>query len=673
MTTNSALSATQAIRIYETMVRIRTFDERIQRRLAAGEMQFQYYPTWGQEAIPATISVLLNRDDKIVTTYRGLHDSIAKGASMRELMAELAGKSNGLCKGKGGPMHIADPANGVMMTSGIVGGGLPIANGIALAEQLKGSDRVVVCNFGDGATNIGTFGEALNLAALWSLPVIFVCQNNCYAEYTSLEESTRSTSLAKRADPYGMQSFKTNGTDPHALYEAFSAAVSTARCGRGPTMVECVALRLQGHAFGSEEIHMNKGRLTQARQSPPLEAFRARLVNDKVLTDGQATEIEKSALVEVEEAVKFSDSGTALSQTVLYEDVFCDLKALPYNDTKQEMSAVATSSATEPARKLNISQALREALDLALGNDPSVIVMGEDIEDPTGGVAKVTAGLSTKYGRERVRSTPISEAAIVGAAIGASFNGFKPVAEIMICDFALVCMDQIANHAAKLRYMSGGRTPVPITIRMMTSGKVGAFGAQHSQSLEALFAHIPGLKVAMPSNAADAKGLLLACIDDPDPCIIIEPLRQYFAETLVPEGPYKIPLGSARIVRAGTDLTLISYGWMVQEAMRAAAQLEKDGISTEVIDLRTLVPVDMPMVLRSIYKTRRAMVAHAAVEFCGYGAELVAHIQKEMFGNLLKPVTRIGAKYTPVPFTGDLEDAHFPSASSIVSRAKGLF
>jgi pyruvate/2-oxoglutarate/acetoin dehydrogenase E1 component len=248
----------------------------------------------------------------------------------------------------------------------------------------------------------------------------------------------------------------------------------------------------------------------------------------------------------------------------------------------------------------------------------------------------------------------------------------KPVAEIMICDFALVCMDQIANHAAKLRYMSGGRTNVPITIRMMAGGRVGAFGAQHSQSLEALFTHFPGLKVVTPSNGYDAKGLLLSCIDDPDPCVFIEGLRDYFTKTPVPEGLYKVPLGKARIARPGKHLTIISYGWMMKEALRAAEQLKNDSIEAEVIDLRTLVPLDMPAVLSSVNKTRRAMIVHSAVEFCGFGAELAARIQEALFDRLVKPVARLGAKYTPVPFAADLEEGHFPGAAAIAAKARLL-
>ena len=321
---------------------------------------------------------------------------------------------------------------------------------------------------------------------------------------------------------------------------------------------------------------------------------------------------------------------------------------------------------------MTFGQAITDALGVALAADERVILLGEDIEDPAGGVAKATHGLSTRFGRDRVRGTPISEQAIVGAAIGASLVGYRPVAEVMIMDFVMVCMDQIANHAAKLRYMSGGRTSVPITLRMMTAGNVGSFGAQHSQSLEAWFAHVPGLKLAIPSNAADAKGLLLSCIDDPDPCIFVESMRCYFASGLVPEGGYRVPLGRAHVAREGTDLTLVSYGWAMQEALTAAKTLEAQGVSVEVIDLRTLVPLDMETVMRSIEKTGRALIVHAAVEFGGFGAELAARIQERAWGRLKAPVGRIGARYTPIPFSQSLESLHFPAANTIAAKVGRL-
>lgn len=674
MTTNTktnsfTLDAKTGVAIYHTMARISATDKRIQQGLAAGELQFQYYPCGGQEAIPATIAEHLRVDDLSVITYRCIHDIVAKGTPLREIMAEMYGKATGTSKGKGGPMHLSDPNCGLMATTGIVGAGAPIANGLALAEQIRGTDKVTICNFGDGAANIGAVHEALNLAALWKLPVVFVCQNNLYAEYTDYANSTASPTIAGRAPGYGMTGEKVDGTDPHALFDAAGRAIARARSGEGPTLLECVAHRLQGHSFGSDEGHMDADLLATARAEAPMITYRARLIADGWATTAELDAIDKQVATEIDDAQSHAQTAPAPSEDEIYTDVFANKADIP--DLGRSNPGKETKSSGK-IRKMTFGQAINEAMDVAMANDESVLLLGEDIEDPTGGIVKATYGLSTKYGRERVRGTPISEQAIVGAAIGASLSGYKPVAEIMINDFAMVCMDQIANHAAKLRYMSGGRTSVPIVLRMLTAGKVGSFGAQHSQSLEAWFAHTPGLKIVAPSNAYDAKGLLLSAIHDPDPVIVLEAMRCFFVPGEVPEGDYRVPLGKAAIAREGTDVTIISYSWMMQEALAAANTLEEEGISAEVIDLRSLVPLDIDTVLASVEKTGRALIAHAAIEFGGFGAELSATLQKRLWGQLKAPVERIGGRYTPIPFAQGLENEHFPDADKIAQRIRDM-
>ncbi|MGE2735402.1 alpha-ketoacid dehydrogenase subunit beta [Mycolicibacterium vaccae] len=315
-------------------------------------------------------------------------------------------------------------------------------------------------------------------------------------------------------------------------------------------------------------------------------------------------------------------------------------------------------------------QAIGSALDDALGRDPSVFLLGEDIADPSGGVFKVSAGLSTKYGTDRVRATPISEQAIMGAAVGAAIAGMRPVAEIMLMDFLAVCLDQVSNHAAKLRYMSGGQTGVPLTIRC-AAGAGMQFGAQHSEMLEAWLTHIPGLKVVVPSNPADAKGLLTAAIFDPDPVVVVEQSLLYFTPPQpVPVGHHVVPLGSAATVRPGSDITLISYGRQVHDAVAAAGQLAEHGIDAEVIDLRSLVPLDEKTVLESVGRTRHAVVIHEAVRRNGFGAELAATITENLFDDLGAPVRRVAGADTPVPYAKVLEDAFVPGVDAIVAGAR---
>ncbi len=318
-----------------------------------------------------------------------------------------------------------------------------------------------------------------------------------------------------------------------------------------------------------------------------------------------------------------------------------------------------------------MSEAVNQAIDQAMADDPDVFVIGEDIEDPIGGVMKGTKGLSTKYGRERVRNTPISEQAIVGAAIGASLVGMRPIAEVMLMDFFAVAMDQVANHAAKLRYMSGGRTNVPITLRTSVGGG-RQFGAQHSQSLEAWMMHVPGLKVVVPSTPAEAKGLLYSCIFDDDPCIFMETMSLLFTRGPVPPGRFEIPLGVADVKREGDDVTVVTWGWQVPEALAAADTLSAEGISVEVVDVRTLVPLDKDTILASGSKTGRVVVVHAATEFAGPGAEIASIVSHDLFGKLSAPVERLGAAYSPVPYAAELEKLHYPDRDRIAERIRAL-
>jgi pyruvate/2-oxoglutarate/acetoin dehydrogenase E1 component/TPP-dependent pyruvate/acetoin dehydrogenase alpha subunit len=663
------LGSEKAVAIYRTMVRIAQCDQRIQQGLAAGDLQFQYYPAGGQEAIAATVMSLLNPDDLAVTTYRVIHDIVAKGTPLREIMAEMYGKATGTCKGKGGPMHLTAPDSGLMVTTGIVGAGAPIAAGLALAEAMQGTGRVTVCSFGDGAANIGAVHEALNLAAVWKLPVVFICQNNLYAEYTSFAESTASESIASRAAGYGMAGEQCDGTDPASIHAAAQKAIERARSGQGPTLLECVAPRLQGHAFGSEIAHMDQAALAQAKALAPIKAVRQRLLDEGLASEAELVAIEAEAAAEVDDAQQFAVESAPPDLSELQQDVFADISDIPYSSRPSPPDEVRPSGAL---RRITFGMAVNEAMAIALERDPAVFLLGEDIHDPAGGIVKATVGLSSRFGLDRVRPTPISEQAIVGAAIGASMRGMKPVAEIMVNDFAMVAMDQIANHAAKLRYMSGGRTTVPITIRSLTAGNVGSFGAQHSQMLESWFAHTPGLKIVAPSNAYDAKGLLLSCIDDPDPCIQIEAMRCFFSPDDVPDGHYTIPLGKAAIRQEGSDITLLSYSWGMQEVHAASAQLGEAGHSVEILDLRTIVPLDYAAVRDSAQKTGRILIVHPATEFGGFGAELAAKLQHDLFGKLKAPVGRYGAPYTCIPFAQNLEAAYFPNAAGIVERATAL-
>jgi pyruvate/2-oxoglutarate/acetoin dehydrogenase E1 component len=320
---------------------------------------------------------------------------------------------------------------------------------------------------------------------------------------------------------------------------------------------------------------------------------------------------------------------------------------------------------------MSMVDAIHDAQHIAMAANKEVYILGEDVGGPQGGMWGTNKGLQDTFGATRVRGTPIAEQAIIGAALGSSIAGMSPIAEIMFTDFFGVCMDQIYNHAAKQRYMSGSATHAPMTIRVQAGGGMGGFGAQHSQSMEAWLLHSPGIKVVYPSNPIDAKGLLASCIADPDPCVMIESVMLLFTQKDdVPTGDYRIPLGVAKICREGSDVTLISYGWELHNCLAAAEALAKEGISAEVIDLRSLMPIDYHRILTSVAKTGRAVVVHAAVEFCGLGAEICSTINEELWGTLKAPAIRLGADYAPIAYSNAIETHQVPNIGSIAARVR---
>ncbi|MFC3608824.1 alpha-ketoacid dehydrogenase subunit beta [Stutzerimonas tarimensis] len=322
------------------------------------------------------------------------------------------------------------------------------------------------------------------------------------------------------------------------------------------------------------------------------------------------------------------------------------------------------------AKRMNMSQAINMALHDAMAMDKSVVVLGEDVADPQGGgVFKCTAGLSDAFGTDRVRSTPISEQAIIGAAVGGALAGLRPVAEIMLMNFIAVAMDQVVNHAAKLRFMTGGQTHVPLVIRTATGAGFGT-GGQHADYLEAWFAHTAGIKVVAPSNPGDAYGLMLSCIFDDDPCIFVESLPLYFAQGEPPVSGERVPLGKAKVVKEGRDITLITYSRTMLEVMAVATALEKEGVSVEVVDLRTISPLDMDTIAASVRKTGRAVIAHEAQVDFGVGAEIATRLHTELFSELKAPVGRVGAARSPVPFSKALEQEFIPTKDRITAAVK---
>lgn len=656
--------------IYRQMARIRAVDKGIQAGLSAGKFLFSYWPATGQEVIPATISQLTSARDYMVTTYRGIHDQVAKGLDLEGLFAEALGRSTGVNKGKGGAPHISDPASGSMLTTAIVGAGAPIANGLAFAAKSRKEDRVTIVNFGDGATSIGAVHEAMNFAGSWKLPVIFLCQNNQYGEYTQLADYTASKDFASRAAGYGFKGVKLDGNDPVAFYQGMKTVIEDVRAGKGPVFVEAATYRLGPHAGVGDNHNAPPEELKAGKEAWPVPRTRALLIESGICTEAQLVEIEEAARVEVETAMAKAMAAPVTPASETLVDVYADVSDVPVRGQYPRREAEVEPSGER--KNMLMLEAVIQAQATAMEADKSVFAFGEDVGKP-GGVFGTSKGLQEKFGKERVLDTPIAEQAIIGAGVGAALVGMRPIAEIMFNDFAGVCMDPIFNHAAKQRFMSGAATHVPMVIRMMVGGGIGGFGAQHSQSLEAWFAHVPGLKVVMPSTPFDAKGLLLSAIFDDDPVVHLESIKLLRGiKGEVPLEDYRIPLGVAKVRREGSDITIVSYGWEVHECVKAADELQKEGIGCEVIDLRTLVPIDYARVLDSVKKTRRALVVHAATEFGGFGAEIASTIGEERFSTLKAPVGRLGAAFAPIGYSRDIEMNQIPSAPAIAARVREI-
>jgi 2-oxoisovalerate dehydrogenase E1 component len=660
------------LQIYRNITRLCAVDEGITKGLSSGRFAFNYWPMTGQEGIPAALAPLLTPKDFLVTTYRGVHDYIAKGVPLRGFFAEAMGRADGINKGKGGLPHVSHPASGTMLTTAIVGSGAPIANGLALAAQLRGTDNIAVVSFGDGASSIGAVHEAMNLAGAWGLPVIFLLQNNQIAEYTLIPEYTRTAKFVDRAQAYGITGLRADGNDAVDMYLTAKDAVNLARTGKGPVLLEAVTLRLGPHSGAGAPAHLSKEKLEAARQNAPKVRTRTLLL-EMGCEEAALVKLEQAARDEVEDAIAWAVERPPTAGEELFNDVYDDVNVVPRRNKFPRHAEPQKFPGGETV-SVGLGEAIRQGIDQAMAKDPTVLLMGEDVHDPQGGVFGTLKGLQNTHGKTRVRSTPIAEQAIIGAGIGAALAGMRPICEIMFIDFIGICLDQISNHAAKQRYQSGGASTVPMTIRMMLGpNAIGGLGATHSQSLEACLLHIPGVKVVYPSTPWEAKGLLRSCVEDDNPCVILESIKLLFQpKGLVPVADYKIPIGLADIKRKGKDATVITYGWQVHEALAAAEELAKDGINIEVLDLRSLMPLDYPTILESVRNTKRALVVTAATEFCGLSGEIASTLNEQLYRELDAPVHRYGAEYVPIAIARPLENAQLPRAAGIAGRVREL-
>jgi 2-oxoisovalerate dehydrogenase E1 component len=652
----SAYSTVDLVDMQRRMLLIRGFEERVAALYRDGEVPGFVHLSTGQEATAVGACWPLGAVDVITSTHRGHGHCLAKGLEPAGMFAELMGKDQGTNRGRGGSMHIADPTLGIFGANGIVAAGLPIAVGAATAAQLRADGSVAVAFFGDGAVAQGAFHEALNLAAVWRLPVVFFCENNGYAEFSPASTQHAAT-LEQRAAGYGIPYAAVDGNDVVATASVMEHVVGGVRDGRGPFIVEAATYRWHGHYEGDPERYRSPDEVEQWRSRDPL------LVHETVLRqagvgDDELKSLEAKTAADLDGAVEAARRLAAPAPATLADFV-----------VRPRVARAEPARPAEDAPVFRTMDAVRSALAAELAEDERVFLAGVDV-GAGGNVFGLTRGLAEEF-PGRVRDTPISETAVIGLGVGAAMAGMRPVVELMYLDFIGVCFDQLLNQAAKLPFMTGGAAEMALTVRTQF-GAGRSSGSQHSQSLEALLAHIPGLTVVMPSTPADTYGLLRASIQDPNPVVFIENRQIYGMKGPQPPSDYVLPIGKAAVVRAGSDITVVSVSRMVHEALAAAAAVEAQGISVEVIDLRTVAPLDMESILASVHKTSRLLIAHEAVVPFGIGAEIAATVAREGFWDLDAPIERIGAAPTPSPYSPDLEQAWLPDRQDIAAALRRL-
>lgn len=652
------------IELYQRMFLIREFEETVKFLFLEGSMPGTIHQCQGQEACAVGVCAALEAGDWITSTFRGHGHALAKGLTPQEMMDELFGAGSGCCKGRGGSMHMGNMAKGMVPGIAIVGGGIPLASGMGLAFQLRNSKSVVACFFGDGAVAEGAFHEGINMAAIWNLPVIFVCENNLYGASTRVDSVMKNSRISERAANYGIRGETIDGNDVLAVFQATQRAVAECRAGEGPVFLELLTYRRTGHSRRDPCTYQPKEERQLWASRDPIERF-AQAIS---LTDGEKARVAGDVQDVLNAAVEHARGASLPSKGEVLDFVF----AAP---TEVSPPPSIGRDLDRAPRRLGIAEALREGIAEEMERDSRVFCLGEDIgiKGGWGGAFTVTLGLEQRFG-SRLFNTPIAELGFFGVGVGAALMGMRPIADVQYGDFLFLASDQIINNAAKMHYMSGGTAQVPLVMR----APVGATGrgAQHAQNMERYFTGVPGLKVVAPSTAYDAKGLLKAAVRDGNPVLIFEHKLLYGskgarsepgsvdATSEIPWGDYTVPIGKAIVRRKGEDVTIIAWLLMVHFALQSAEQT-----NAEVIDLRSLSPIDWETIGNSLKRTRRALVVEEGPRTGGLGAEIAAGITERWPGVHLR---RMASPDVPVPFTPPLEEAYRPSVDGIAQATRSL-
>jgi 2-oxoisovalerate dehydrogenase E1 component len=636
--------------LYRALLLPRTIEERMLHLIRQGRLS-KWFSGYGQEAVAVGCAWALRPHDYILPTHRNLGVWTTRGVPLRPLFCQLMGKDGGFTQGRDRTFHFGLPDRRIVGMISHMAAMLPVAAGLGLASQLKGGGFVALAFCGEGASREGDFHEALNLAAVWKLPVIFVVENNRYGLSTPVEEAVAVENIACAAAGYGMPGEVVDGNDVLAVIDA----VTRARGRSGPTLLEAKTFRMRGHEEASGTKYVPAHLFREWERRDPLLRLTEHVLREGVLSESEIDLMQKELAAEVSAAAEFALARPEATSTLAKErgSVFAPPPAPP-------------AAPRGARREMRFVDAVRDGLWKAMERDDRVLLMGQDIA-AYGGVFKVTDGFLSRFGPERVRNTPIIESGAVGAALGLALEGFKPVVEMQYADFISCGFNQIVNNLAATHYR--WNAPLNVTIRAPFGGFIGA-GPFHSQSMEAWFCHVPGLKVAVPGTPEDAKGLLLRAVADPNPVLFFE--HKYLYRALrgdVPEEPYEIEFGKARVARKGGDLTIVTYGigvlWALEEAERSRA-------SIEVIDLRTLVPWDRGAVLASVRKTNRVLVLHEAPMTAGFGAEIAARIAEDAFDVLDAPPVRVAGEDFPIPFSTQMEKGLYSAQARLHEAVERL-
>lgn len=668
----AGISDGEAVRMYRAMLLARKLDERIWTLQRQGKAPFAV-SCQGHEGAQVGMAWPMQEEDVLCPYYRDLAAVLVRGLTARDVLLGVLARAADPCSGaRQMPNHWGSRASGIVTGSSPIATQLPHAVGIAYARKIRAEPGVVVTSFGDGATAEGDFHEALNFAGIHRLPVVFVCQNNGYAISVPLSKESAVADVAQRASGYAMPGVIVDGQNVTDVFTVCRDAIERARAGGGPTLVEAKTYRYLAHTSDDNDLTYRSAEEVEAwRKKDPVRRLNQDLIESRVLPLEAETEIEESVMAEIALAVAEAETADEPSRADAYTRVY----AKPLRSEGRGAAQVEVEHDTTPSgegEEVNLITAIHDTLEEMVADDDRVVILGEDV-GPRGGVFGATRGLTEHYGDDRILDTPLAESLIVGAAIGMALDGMRPVAEIQFLDFVHPAIDQILNEAAKIHYRSNGDFTCPLVIRVPYGG--GVHGAlYHSQSIESLFCHVPGLKVVAPSTPADAAGLLRTAIADPDPVLFLEHKRAYRAiRGRVPEGAWELPIGVGEVVRHGRDLTIVTYGMMRHHSLEAAELLGRDGVDCEVVDLRTLYPLDTDLVCDSVGRTGRLLVVHEANRTGGLGAEVAAEVSERCFWELDAPIRRLGLADVPaLPYAPVLESEVLFGPERIAEVARDL-